>query len=232
MLISIFFVLATICSMIGFAESCKISNIDDNSDGDVIGHHVIDRKHHRIIWSSSITTFGRVVHFFFEVCGGITFYNYFIFKCAFVFTMCMYNQFLNTEHKNKIGTAVLITLVTFTVLNPRFSFWNVSQHFITLMVLVLELFLNNMYVRIDHFPFNLSWALLYLIFIWPMVVTNKIPFWPYFFLATNNHSCFLNYTVLIVADFLFYCIFYSLSRLKCYVRNIVELRKPSHTVYI
>jgi hypothetical protein len=56
--------------MIGFAESCKISNIEDNFDGDVNGHHIIDKKNHRMMRPSSITTFGRVVHILFEVCGG------------------------------------------------------------------------------------------------------------------------------------------------------------------
>jgi hypothetical protein len=122
------------------------------------------------------------------------------------------------------GTACLVTVINFSALNPEFSFWNVSQHFITLMTLILELFLNNMYVRADHYPFNISWAFLYLIFIWPLVVMSRISFWPYFFLKTDTYSCFFYYTGLVVADFLFYYLFYAISWLKYPFRNTIESR--------
>ena len=131
------------------------------------------------------------------------------------------------------GTAVLVTLINFIVINPEFSFWNVSSHFIPLMTLIIELFLNNMYLRVDHYVFNISWAWLYLIFIWPLVVLKTIDFWPYPFLALDLPRCFLLYTILIVADIVFYFIFYGLSTLKFFSRelgifDIVE--KSSETV--
>mmetsp|Transcript_7870 Transcript_7870/g.7931 ORF Transcript_7870/g.7931 Transcript_7870/m.7931 type:complete len:328 (-) Transcript_7870:22-1005(-) len=195
-LISIFFFLATTCSIIGFVyESSRVPHIDDSFDGDVYSlstlRDAINRNNQRIIWPSSVIAFGRVVYILFQVCG---------------------------------GTACLVTVINFTALNPEFSFWNVSQHFITLMVMVLELFLNNMYVRADHYPFNISWAFLYLIFIWPLVVQRRISFWPYFFLKTDTYSCFFYYTGLVVANFLFYYVFYSISWLKYPFRNMVESR--------
>ena len=117
------------------------------------------------------------------------------------------------------GTAVLVTVVNFTLINPGFSFWNATSHFVPLMTLIIELCLNNMYLRVDHFVFNISWAWLYLIFVWPLVVLKTINFWPYSFLDVNTSRCYLLYTVLIIADIVFYFIFYGLSMLKYFLRQ-------------
>jgi hypothetical protein len=65
----------------------------------------------------------------------------------------------------------------------------------------------------------MSWAVLYLNFIWALVAMNIIPSYPYPFLATDTPSCFLYYFGLFVADFLFYYTFYSLSYLKYLFRT-------------
>jgi hypothetical protein len=121
------------------------------------------------------------------------------------------------------GSAVLVTVVNFVLINPRFSFWDITSHFVPLMTLVIELFLNNMYLRVDHYVFNISWAWLYLIFIWPLVVLKGISFWPYAFLALDTNNCYLNYTILMVIDVIFYFVFYGLSTLKFFTRNIMEI---------
>ena len=117
------------------------------------------------------------------------------------------------------GTAVLVTVINFAILNPEFSFWNTSSHLAPLLSLLLELSLNNMYLRVDHFIYNISWALLYLIFVWPLVALENISFWPYPFLAVETSYCYLFYTILVVLDILFYFIFYSLSFLKHMLRQ-------------
>lgn len=111
------------------------------------------------------------------------------------------------------GTAIFITVINFIFLNPSFSFWNVTHHFITTLSLLLEMSLNNISVRLDHFTFNLSWSMLYLIFIWPLVVLGNIDSWPYFFLAVDTTSCYGWYTGFVIADVIFYLIFYGLSSL-------------------
>ena len=117
------------------------------------------------------------------------------------------------------GTAVLVTVINFAILNRDFSFWNTSSHLAPLLSLLLELSLNNMYLRVDHFIYNISWALLYLIFVWPLVALENIFFWPYPFLAVETSYCYLFYTILVVVDILFYFIFYSLSFLKHMLRQ-------------
>jgi hypothetical protein len=118
-----------------------------------------------------------------------------------------------------IGTAVFVTVINYSVIDSSYTFWNISQHFITLVTLILELFLNNLYIRVDHYPINMSWALLYLIFVWPLVAMNIIPSYPYPFLATDTSSCFFYYFGLFLADALFYYTFYSLSYLKFLFRT-------------
>lgn len=131
-------------------------------------------------------------------------------------------------HFTTIGTALFITVINYSATDPTYAFWNVSHHFMTLLTLILELFLNNMYVRADHYPFNLSWAVLYLICIWPVVVMNKIPDWPYLFLATDTYFCCLYYIGLFTADFLFYYVFYALSKLKYSLRSQIQSNAPNN----
>jgi hypothetical protein len=132
------------------------------------------------------------------------------------------------------GTAVLVTVINFAVINSGFSFWNATSHFVPLLTLIIELFLNNMYLRVDHYVFNISWAWLYLIFVWPLVVTRRINFWPYSFLDVNTSKCYLLYTVLILLDIAFYFLFYGLSTLKFFLRQrqekVPEVRKEPSLV--
>lgn len=117
------------------------------------------------------------------------------------------------------GTASLITAVAFGF-NQNFAFWNVSVHFVTIVTMIIELCLNNMYVRADHLIFSITWSLLYLIFIWPIVVCEVIPMYPYPFLTTESYYSFFIYTLLAVADVISYMIFYGLSLLKLRIRFI------------
>lgn len=70
------------------------------------------------------------------------------------------------------ASAFLVTVVAFTLLDPTFDFWNASVHFATTLSMLLEMSLNSIFVRFDHYPFNTYWALVYLIFIWPIVVSG------------------------------------------------------------
>jgi hypothetical protein len=84
---------------------------------------------------------------------------------------------------------------------------------VTMVSLVLELGLNSMFVRLDHYIFNITWALLYLIFVW-IIVSCDLVEWPYFFLDTSSPYRNYAYLGLLVADFTFYLIWYGLSEMK------------------
>jgi hypothetical protein len=112
------------------------------------------------------------------------------------------------------STAFFITVIAFSALNPHFVYWNVSQHFVTSMSFLVELFLNSMIVRWEHVLFTVTWGLIYLIFIWPMVATGAATEWPYFFLDTDSATVFGWYVMLFVALVLFYYIFYGVDALK------------------
>ena len=113
------------------------------------------------------------------------------------------------------GTAFFVTVVAFSMLDGRFTFWNASQHFVTSVTMLIELILNDMYVRMDHFPCNLTWAILYLLVIWPVVKTGIIEDWPYFFLDTSSIDALLLYTILLFVDGIFYTLWYLCSLGKC-----------------
>jgi hypothetical protein len=121
------------------------------------------------------------------------------------------------------GTAVLVTLVAFIAINSSSSFWNVAVHLMNVLVMILELFLNNMYLRLDHIPYNLTWAFIYVIFMWSIVVMGNITFWPYPFLAVDTYYSFFFYTGTIVADIVAYIIFFLLALAKFHIREALGL---------
>jgi len=118
------------------------------------------------------------------------------------------------------GTACFITVVSFVALNPEFSFSNGSDHFATLVFMLVELAFNDMYVRFDHFQLNVTWDLMYLTFIWPVVALGVIARWPYFFLDVQSLGSLslATHTALLVLSFVFYSVFYGVSELKFAVR--------------
>jgi hypothetical protein len=62
------------------------------------------------------------------------------------------------------STAICVTVATFTAINPHFVFWNLTEHFMNLMAVLVELSLNNMIIRWEHVLFTVFWGLVYLKF--------------------------------------------------------------------
>ena len=175
-IISIYFLCAVVCSIIGMAYG----TIDINRTSGGINNGAPLTQRVDVVWSSGINKWTRFVHVLFEVSG---------------------------------GTAAFVTVVAFSLLDRSFTFINASLHFVTIVTMIVELYLNNLYVRFDHFPLNLGWAVLYLIFVWPIVETG-LKTWPYEILNTSTYLSFVLYTALLVANFIFYSVFYLLSELK------------------
>lgn len=122
------------------------------------------------------------------------------------------------------STAFFVTVITFVTLNRRFEFWNVSQHFMTTMSILLELGLNRMVVRWEHLVFTVLWALMYLIFIWPLVAMGDLTNWPYFFLETDSAAVFAWYIGLIVLLIIFYFVFWFVSWLRELLVGALEMK--------
>lgn len=131
------------------------------------------------------------------------------------------------------STALLVTTVNFSLLDSDLFFWNVVCHLVTSAALVVEALLNQLRVRYDHYPLVLLWYVLYLITIWPLVVTGRVEVWPYPFLALDSWECMLWYTGLILASLFFYTIWWGLSLFKLRIHASIalaaELRKKQRT---
>lgn len=112
------------------------------------------------------------------------------------------------------GSALFVTVVAFSFLNPNFEFWNVSDHFVTSMTFLVEMAQNTMIIRWHHVLLNMFWAMLYLFYIWPAVGSGAVTDWPYSFLNTANAGCFGWYFMLFFGNAVFYTLWYSLSRVK------------------
>lgn len=170
-LITLYFFLASICSVFGIAYG------PSNPVSDSLP--VTSSLNHTSVWSSHVINFGYAVQILFEVTG---------------------------------GTAFFVTVIDFAALDHKFGFWNVVQHFITSLMMLMELLVNHIPVRPEHFSINLTWALCYLIFIWPVVASHVLSDWPYFFLATYSSGSFGWYTVLYIVDIIFYFVFWLVAR--------------------
>ena len=90
-------------------------------------------------------------------------------------SMYRFGLFVQVVFEVTGGTAFFVTIISFVLLNPVFTFWNGSLHFATSMFMLSELLMSDIPVRFDHYPINLSWALLYLVFIWPLTVMKTSP---------------------------------------------------------
>lgn len=184
-LLSLYFLFSSICSAIGLYSSRKVS------DEDVVADDVEkSTRSSAMTVLKSIKADISVAHS--GLLGRVT---------RILFEICG-------------GSCFFVTVVNFAVINHDMSFRNVSAHLIPFLTLLVELIFNNMRIRVDHFTYNISFAMMYLIFVWPLVVLGSIPDWPYPFLAVDTVDCYAMYTLLFLLDILFYFSFYSLSSLK------------------
>jgi hypothetical protein len=112
------------------------------------------------------------------------------------------------------ATALLVTVVSFGLLDQSLDFWNITPHLMQTISFLIEMTLNRLHVNFEHAPFNLIWAGLYCCFVWPMVATGVMEKWPYFFFHTDTAACFIWYNGLFMADVGFYSMWYGLSYTK------------------
>ena len=205
LLLSVYFMLATCASILGFVYGIPDSVVHlapDESDPSNNYSYNLDKsesesKSKKIIWSAHSVRFGQIIHVLFEVC---------------------------------CGSSLLVIASCLLVFDSESGFWNLSVNLAPLLTLLLELLLNNMYVSIDHYPYNLSWAFLYLIFIWPVVVMNKISFWPYAVLSLERNTCYFWYTLLVLTDTICYFIFCFLSFIKRLIRSRIIYRNDKDLI--
>ena len=111
------------------------------------------------------------------------------------------------------ASAIFITTVNFAVLNPDMELFNIASHLATSIALIIDLSMNNIHVHYLEFICNFTWAAIWLTFIWPIVASDTRG-WPYHFLETEKAKCFLWYNIMYAFNFLFYSIWWALSRAK------------------
>ncbi len=111
------------------------------------------------------------------------------------------------------ATALLVTVVAFSILDPTIYFWNLSVHLFTTISYIIELSLNSFYIQLKYAYLMIGWTVLYMVVLWPLVV-NDIYNWPYEFLRVDKPTCFMWYTGLFIGCFIFYFIWYGFARLK------------------
>lgn len=112
------------------------------------------------------------------------------------------------------STAIFITFVNFSILSRSVHYFNFSQHLITSVSLLVEMCLNSMVVRGEHWVLTLSWMNFYIAWTWIIVGPGLVKRWPYFFLNTSSPYVYLWTVILVGAQLLFYVLFVGLFKLK------------------
>ena len=108
------------------------------------------------------------------------------------------------------SAAIMISVLNFILLNPSFTFWNVTLHLSTSVSLFVDMSLNDMTVNAQDVIFSIVWPYCYLIFIWPIVKEGVRGGWPYFFVETEKASAFFWYFFLFFLSIVFFALFYGL----------------------
>lgn len=128
-----------------------------------------------------------------------------------------------------VPSSWFITVIAYTLLDPRFVFQNVNVHFLTSISFLFEIIFNRLSPRIEHIILYLTWIYCYLLFIWPLVTTGGIPNWPYTFLDTDTKRIYVWYASLNFISLGFYIVFWCIIWIKdwmlefcCHIPNTIN----------
>ena len=123
-----------------------------------------------------------------------------------------------------ITVSVFIAASAYNFVNRALALNSITSHLINSVAMVFEMVFNSMIVRFEHIILLLSWAFLYIVYIWSMAATDRIPDWPYPFLATSTPSSYFFYGISYVLFIVFFLIWYAISWIKISFRG--ETIKP------
>jgi hypothetical protein len=94
------------------------------------------------------------------------------------------------------ATALFVTIVNFVLLDPTPRFFNMTAHLFTSLSFLVEVSLNSIELRRNELVLNMSWVMLWLVFIWPVVWLGVKPEWPYDFLDSSTPAIFVWFQLL------------------------------------
>ncbi len=112
------------------------------------------------------------------------------------------------------GTSLFTMILVYTMGSNRSTDAVNSIHFVAFIGMFLELCLSTLRVRFDQFPACVAFLVFYFLVIWPGVFTGVIADWPYPEMSTRTQSCFRNYFVAFLFNFLLYTGWYLLYKTK------------------
>jgi hypothetical protein len=95
------------------------------------------------------------------------------------------------------GSSFFVTLAVFVNMpgSHDWKFWNVTEHLVPSLLLVVDMFLNKLSVRWEHIVLNESWQLIYLILLWSTVSTQSSMKYPYGFMSTTSADALTKYSI-------------------------------------
>mmetsp|Transcript_18142 Transcript_18142/g.26617 ORF Transcript_18142/g.26617 Transcript_18142/m.26617 type:complete len:165 (-) Transcript_18142:109-603(-) len=95
--------------------------------------------------------------------------------------------------------AFFTTAVNFLFINDKLDFWNIVMHLSNSLLIMVELCINTIPVMWRDCAISISWPMLYLCVLWPLVRYENVE-WPYEFLRTDTLLCFVWYPGLLVSN--------------------------------
>lgn len=128
------------------------------------------------------------------------------------------------------SSAFFITVVNFTLLSSEASFANLSDHLVTSITYLFEMFLSSTTVPVYNLFYMLTWAILWISVVCILYpATGVLDAWPYFFLNASNTGLYTWFPLLILLMIIFYFIWYGLSYVK--VKYIIK-PKENDVLYV
>lgn len=105
------------------------------------------------------------------------------------------------------NNAVFVTVVQFIYFSPNSSFENMKLHLAPAGALFIDMLLNNVPYRLEHYAFSYGLIFAYAIFQLIEVYVGNLD-WMYSFLHVHSPKCFATYSILLATHFILHlCIF-------------------------
>lgn len=111
-------------------------------------------------------------------------------------------------------TAIFVTTVNFVLLDPAPRFYNMTAHLFTSLSFMVEMSLNCVQLKKNEVVINMSWIMLWMSFIWPIVYFGVKPDWPYDFLDSSTPAIFAWFQLLFIVYFLIYLGWHAIAEWK------------------
>jgi hypothetical protein len=111
------------------------------------------------------------------------------------------------------SSALMVTVLNYMLLSANGKFWNTVLHGTQTILITMEMCVNDIQINRQEVVLAVSWPMLYVVFIWP-VVAEGVKEWPYFFVEVGRSSAFVWYHILFLLSIIFFLLTLGIDYIK------------------